>query len=485
MQRRAVVIGAGLGGIAAALRLRAQGWNVTVCEAGPTFGGKMNRWQREGFTFDTGPSLITMPWVFSNLFQAAGSRMEDHVELVPLQPLSEYVFPDGVRFRYTSTLPDWISTLGRIAPDDEDGFFRFLELGARIWEVSRQTFLKRTPYDLPRSSDWRLLRDFPLRGAWGNYNRTVERYFRSPYLRRLFQRYPTYVGSSPFASPATLLIIPYLEFAFGGWYVRGGLYRMIEALVKLAGLTAVDMHTNSKVERIERKGGRVTGVVLSSGKSIDADVVVMNGDAATTSALLGESAKPHPSRSMSGFVMLLGIDAELPDSQGHTIYFSDDYRMEFSQLFEDERFPDDPTVYVNIPSRLDRALTPGFGETLFIMANAPARSDQWSDAEIHTAKDRVWRRLRKSGFPDLSGSVRVQDTWTPRRIEERYLMPGGAIYGTDSHGWRNAFLRPRNQSRLCKGLYHVGGSTHPGGGTPTVLLSAEITCALIEKHERG
>ncbi len=490
MSGRAIVIGAGLGGLAAALRLQARGWEVAIFEAGPTPGGKMNRWLASGYTFDTGPSLITMPWVFSDLFTAAGSSLEEHLELVPLDTLGEYIYPDGTRFTYSSSLPECFEGIARIAPGDQDGFLRFLELGSRLWEVSRQTFLQRTPYDPPRRGDWRVMRDMPVRYGWGNYNRAVEAHFESPYLRQLYNRYPTYVGSSPYLAPATLAIIPYLEMAFGGWYVRDGLYRIVEGLVALLRSRGVSLCLNQRVDRINVSGGRATGVTLGSGEQAGADIVVMNGDAATLPGLLapelvpGKRVSRDRGRSMSGFVMLLGISRGLPEFQANTIYFSADYKKEFAQITDEGRFPDDPTVYVNMPSRTDRSLVSGGGETLFIMANTPAKADQWSDVQVEEARRRVFERLRKGGFPDLAGSVVVEDVWTPRRIEERYLMPGGAIYGSDSHGWRNAFLRPRNKSREADGLYLVGGSTHPGGGTPTVLLSAEITCALIEKHER-
>jgi phytoene desaturase len=484
VSRRAVIIGGGLGGLATALRLRARGWDVTVCEAGPTLGGKMNRWSSAGFTFDTGPSLITMPWVFADLFHAAGERIEDHIELVRLPSLADYVYPDGERFRYTSSLPEWIPTLERIAPQDKDGFFRFLELGSRLWEVSRRTFLSRTPYDPPGARDWEVLRYMPWRYGWGNYHRTVAAHFKSPRLRQLFDRYPTYVGSSPYLAPATLAIIPYIEFAFGGWYVRGGLYSLVEALVNIAEERGVTMCVNAPVISIDQERGIATGVTLASGERIPADVVVMNGDAAMLPKLLGEPSPPATSRSMSGFVMLFGLRSEMPRLAANTVFFSTDYRREFSQIFDESRFPEDPTVYVNAPSRLDRSLVPdGHGETLFVMANAPARADQWSDTEIRVAKTRVMSRLRQGGLDIPDADIAVHDIWTPRRIEERYQMPGGAIYGTDSHGWRNAFLRPRNQNQQVRGLYLVGGSTHPGGGTPTVLLSAEITAMLIAKHE--
>lgn len=487
LSRRAVIIGGGLGGLAAALRLRASGWLVRICEAGPRMGGKMNRWSSAGFTFDTGPSLITMPWVFADLFRAAGSRMEDHLQLIPLSPLSKYIYADGTSFTYTSSLPEWFETLARIAPKDaqkeKDGFLRFLELGARLWEVSRRTFMSRSPYDPPGPGDWEVLRHMPLRYGWGNYDATVRAHFSSPYLRQLFNRYPTYVGSSPYRSPATLAVIPYLEFAYGGWYVRGGLYGIVESLVALASDRGVELSTGSRVTRIIKSRGRAAGVVLHTGETIPADVVVMNGDAATVPELLGEPAASTTSRSMSGFVMLLGIDRELPELQPHTIFFSADYQREFREICDERHFPTDPTVYVNAPSRLDRSIVPSGCESLFIMANAPARSGQCDDADVSAARERVFARLHKSGFPSLANHIVVEDVWTPRRIEETYLMPGGAIYGTDSHGWRNAFLRPRNKSQVCRGLYHVGGSTHPGGGTPTVLLSAEITCKLIQRHE--
>ncbi len=477
--KNVVVIGGGLGGLAAALRLRARGFAVTLFEAGPTFGGKMNRWVKNGFTFDTGPSLITMPWVFEDLFRAAGSRMEDHVELLPLHPLSEYVYNDGTRFTYTSSLPEWLRTVKQLEPRDVAGFLKFQELGARLYEVSRRTFLKHSPAERPGREALAALRYMPLRHGWGNYHDTVAAHFRSPYLQQLYDRYPTYVGSSPYSAPATLALIPYLEYAFGGYAVRGGLYTIAESLVTLCRQNGVTLCENSRVAKIETNAGAVTGVVLDDGRRASAAVVVMNGDSQNLPAMLGREPKPD-ARSMSGFVMLLGIAQSLPQIAQHTIFFSGDYKREFSDIFHNQQFPADPTVYVNAASRADRKLVPaGEGETLFVMANAPAIGANWTAEHTATARVRVLARLKRGGFPDISSAAVVEDTWTPQRIEERYLMPGGAIYGTDSHGWRNAFFRPRNQDAAVRNLYRVGGSTHPGGGTPTVLLSAEITCRLI------
>lgn len=473
--KTAVIVGGGLGGLAVALRLQAAGWQATVCEAGPDFGGKMNRWSEGGFHFDTGPSLITMPWIFRETFAAGGGRLEEHVELQSLDPIAEYRFDDGTRFGYTSVLPDWLGTLKRIAPgEDQNGFFQFLALGAKLFEVSKQTFFRRSPFEPPGAGEWRAFRDMPLRRGWGNYQRTVEGLFRSPHLRQLYGRYPTYVGSSPWRSPATLAVIPYIEFAFGGYAVRGGLYRIVEGLLALGEQRGVAFLANARVDRILTKDGAACGVELESGVKLAADTVVMNGDYETTDGLLGKARFPRPDRrSMSGFVLLYGLRRPVPGSQRHTVCFSADYRREFSQIFDEGAFPDDPTVYVNASEK---------GDSLFVMANAPASGAEWDAGTIAQARARVLARLRRAGFPDFADDIVVSDVWTPSRIASRYLMPGGAIYGAASHGWRGAFLRPRNRNPHVRGLFHVGGSTHPGGGTPTVLMSAEITARLIRQQ---
>lgn len=469
-----MIIGGGLGGLAVALRLQAAGWQATVCEAGPTFGGKMNTWESGGFHFDTGPSLITMPWVFQDVFAAAGGKLEEHVQLLPLDPVAEYRFDDGTRFAYTSILPGWLATLKRISPGDQAGFFEFLALGAKLFEVSKATFFRRSPFERPAPGEWRAMRHMPLRRGWGNYQRLLEGLFRSPHLRQLYGRYPTYVGSSPWESPATLAVIPYIEFAFGGYAVKGGLYRIVEGLVALARARGVELVPNARVNRIVTKSGVACGVELPSGEILGADVVVMNGDAAAVDGLLGKPVLPPTrSRSMSGFVQLIGLRKPLTGIQQHTVCFSADYRHEFSQIFGAQRFPDDPTVYVNAPNN---------GDTLFIMANAPATDVVWDEQMISHARTRVLARLQRAGFPDFQEDIVVNDVWTPSRIASRYLMPGGAIYGSDSHGWKNAFMRPRNENPRVGGLFHVGGSTHPGGGTPTVLMSAEITTRLIRQR---
>jgi phytoene desaturase len=484
--RHAVIIGGGLGGLAAALRLSVRGWRVTVCEHGKTLGGKMNEWRSEGFRFDTGPSLITMPWIFEELFEDAGERLEDHLTLTPLSPLARYVFANGVQFDYSTNMPSCFQTLNSLEADGEGGFLEYMRLGARIYELSKETFLRRPIGAPPDAGAMRALRHVPLRNSWGNYQRVVERFFKSAELRQLFGRYPTYVGSSPYQCPATLSIIPYIEFAFGGWYVQGGLYRLVEALSAMLEARGVALRLESTVEAIEHDGERAAGVRLASGESIAADAVVMNGDAARLDALLsldGAADLPAEDRSLSGVVFLIGVKRKLPEFHHHNIYFSADYEREFSELFGERRFPEDPTVYVNIPSRTEPSCAPDGCESLFVMANAPAADAPWGEAETAEVRRRVMTRLRASGFPDLDSEVAVELAITPQWMAQRYCMPGGAIYGANSHGWRRAFMRFPNKHRRIQGVYCATGSAHPGGGTPIVLQSAKIAVELMEQHE--
>ncbi|CAG0991448.1 phytoene desaturase [Planctomycetaceae bacterium] len=481
-----VIIGSGLGALGLAVRMAARRWRVTVCEQGETLGGKLNRWREQGYTFDTGPSLITMPWVFEETFAAAGAKLAEFVQFQRLDPIAHYVYPDGTRFDWSSRLPSLLETLRQLEPRDIDGFMRLLELGAQLYELSNETFLRRASSEPPDWRTFKALRHMPLRYGWGNYDKTVRAHLRSPHLIQLFNRYPTYVGSSPYQSPATLLVIPYIEYAFGGHYALGGLYRIAEGLVQVGRGLGVAYRTGTRVEGIERERGAVSAVRLAGGERIACDVACMNGDASHLDRLLNipdASEAPQAERSLSGFLLLRGLKRDKPGLAHHTVYFSQSYEREFKALFDERSFPQDPTVYVNAPSRSDRSLVPGKGETLFVMANAAADASHWDAAQIDSARQSVLARLAASGLELEESEIAVEQVWTPRTMAARYAMPGGAIYGRHSHGFKRAFLRPGN--RQGRGLYLVSGSGHPGGGTPMVLTSAKITSDLIAKYEHA
>jgi len=481
---RAVVVGGGLAGLAVALRLRARRWEVTLCDNGPAPGGKMNRWRAQGFCFDTGPTLLTLPELLGRLFADLGERLEGHLDLEPLDPHAEYVYSDGFRLSVPARWERWIETARRIEPRDAEGLERLHAIGAKIFRLSQATFFRGRPPALRRLPPASALRCFPLRHAWGNYARTVERFLRDERLRRIYLRYPTYVGSSPYLCPATLLVIPYLEHAAGVWRVRGGMYRIVEALAGIARQRGIELLAEAQVTQIEQLDGRVRGVRLAGGSRLEAEVVVYNGDAACLPLLLGGAVRARPGdRSLSGLVILAGLGRRAEGLKPHTVFFSADYREEFEDLFGRRRFPGDPTVYVHAPE--DEALAPPGGQALFIMANAPGDPGlAWDSAAVAQAVERVFHRLERAGLAGIRQQAAVLDVWHPGRMAARYLAPGGAIYGDHSHGWRRAFLRPPNRAGRPRGLYCAGGSFHPGGGVPMVLLSAQITAELIE-HDWG
>jgi len=487
-RKRVVVIGAGLGGLAIALRLAGEGRKVTVCERAEQPGGKMGRMEIDGFRFDTGPSLITMPRVFHALFEAVGERMEDHLALIPVRPAAEYVFDDGTRFTHTTSLPDWLATVRRLEGGDASGFLRFMHLGARLLALSEATFFQQAPGERPDPAALgALVRSLPVPGPWTSYDRVVRRYFRSDALRRMFQRYTTYIGSSPYKTPGLLAVIPALEYLEGAWHIEGGLYRLVEVLGSLLHDRGGRVLLRTAVERIETEDGEVTGVRTAGGEFLPADTVIMNGDVDRLSSLLGREGPTRPERchSTSGLVFFHALGHHHPEAPHHRVLFSADYREEFADLFARRRFPSDPTVYLNMPSRSDPSMTPGYGEVLFIMANAPANEgDAWDEAMIDEARQRVNRRLERAGLRALLEDSVASGVFTPRMLADRLDMPGGAIYGATSHGPRQAFLRPPNRVRGVRGLYCVGGSTHPGGGTPTVLLSARIVHNQVRDDEQ-
>ncbi len=442
----------------------------------------MNRWSAGGFTFDTGPTLLTMPHVLERLFASLGERLEDHLTLEPLDPHAEYIYADGSRLTVPARFEDWLETVRRLAPHDVDGVRKIQDIGERIYLVSEGTFFRNhplLPLGLPPLDS---LRHLPVRHAWGNYARTVASLVRDPRLQFLYNRYPTYVGSSPYLCPATLLVIPYIEHRFGAWRVRGGMYRIVEALLGLAVRRGVEVRTGCTVTRILLRGARVAGIQLAGGETLDASLVVFNGDSAYLDLMLGRPVKAQrDTRSLSGVILLAGAQRALPDLQTHTVVFSSSYENEFACLFAQGAFPEDPTVYVYAPQ--DPALAPPGSQSLFLMANAPGDGrTQWDAAAVRQAANRILERLRRSGLAEVADSAEIFHVRSPGDFQERFLAPGGAIYGQNSHGWRRAFFRPPNRVPGLRGLYCTGGSYHPGGGVPMVLMSAEITGALIARE---
>lgn len=494
---RVVVVGAGMGGLAVAARLATVGHDVEVCEQAGTVGGKLAAYSRDGFGFDTGPSLLTLPAVYRDLFLKTGKPLEDSVDLAEVDPAFRYRFPgvDGCD-------PVWLDVPnasrarlrvaldGALGPGAGEDWDRLLDRAHAIWQVTREPFLE-SPLDtrdLLRRA--RRTREVRTVAPWLTLRGLGRRYLRDPRLRMLLDRYATYTGSDPRRAPAALAVVPYVEQTFGAWHVRGGLHRLGDAVLERAHLRGVRVRTSAEVTRVLVEGGRAAGVELASGERLPADVVVSDADAATLYGDLlpgsvGGSARRRLARatpSLSGFTLLLALRGRTPGLGHHTVLFPEDYDAEFDAVFGRDAAPvEDPTVYVCAPD--DDAMCPEGHEAWSVLVNAPRHGRgaglvDWDAPGLAEAyADRVLRVLADRGL-DVRDRLLWREARTPADLERATRCPGGAIYGTSSNGARGAFRRPANRSPV-PGLFLVGGSAHPGGGLPLVGLSAAIVADLV------
>ena len=491
--KRVVVIGGGLGGLSAGIRLAHAGYSVTLLEKNGSLGGKMGIRTGDGYTFDTGPTLLTMPFVVRDLFAATGRRIEDYLHLVPVEPICRYTYSDGTVLDASNDLGATAAAIGRLHAGDGEAFSAFLRHGERIYRAAAGPFLF-SPFgshDLTGIvANARNLSAVLKIDAFRTLDRAVCGYFHDPRVRQMMNRFATYNGSSPYKAPATLAIIPYVEFAMGGWYVRGGMYRLVSALVRLAEELGVTLRTGAEVSRIDMLGRRATAVALASGETFEADAVVSNADALYAfGSLLKERVNGSVRRytraepSLAGFVMLLGVEKEFPELAHHNIFFSSDYRTEFDQLFDEGRPADDPTVYVSVSCKTDPDHAPAGHSNVFVLVNAPPLTPglDW-EAEKERYGAIVLRRLEVSGMSGLTAGIRLKEIITPADFASRYHAYRGSLYGTSSNGRMAAFLRPPNRLPEFDNLFFVGGSSHPGGGIPLVLLSGGIVARLVQER---
>ena len=477
-----------MGGLAAAARLATLGHEVTVCEQAPAVGGKLGSYERDGFRFDTGPSLLTLPAVYRDLFVKTGKPLESALELVPVEPIARYRFADGAGFDAPNTgLDDFCTAVDdALGPAAGSDWRRLMERAGQMWQAMREPVLEST-------LDAVVLRRLLLRRSgvadlrtiapWQSLRSLGRHYLHDPRLRLVLERYATYTGSDPRRAPAVLATVAYVEATFAAWYVAGGLHRLAEAVAARAVERRAQIRTDTRVRRIDVGGDRVSGVTLDSGERLAADVVVSDVDAAhlyadllPTPGPLARLRKATPS--LSGFVLLLGVHGRTPGGAHHNVFFPADYDAEFDAVFgPDPRPVPDPTLYVAMPA--DPAVAPAGHEAWFVLVNAPRHGPvDWDAPGLAEAyADHLLDLLAARGL-DVRNRVLFREIRTPADLERTTGSVGGAIYGTSSNRARAAFLRPANRSPV-PGLFLVGGSAHPGGGLPLVAMSAAIVAGLI------
>jgi 1-hydroxycarotenoid 3,4-desaturase len=483
--RKVIVVGAGIGGLAAAITLASKGLQVRVIERDDSPGGKLRPVHIDGVALDAGPTVFTMRSVFDELFGQAGQHFDRHLRLTPLNTLARHVWQGNEQLDLHADLDASAAEIGHFAGARAAAqYLDFCNRSKRTFDTLEPHYL-RAQRPTPVSLAWRcglrglpgLLRISPFLTLWKELGRS----FDDPRLRQLFARYATYGGSSPMAAPATLMLIAHVERT-GVWSIDGGMHKLASVMMALAQSLGVHFEFQQSVARLCSASGKITGVVLERGESLTADAVVFNGDvAALAQGLLGDEARGAvppmraSARSLSALTWNLRTTSTDFDLLRHTVFFSRDYVREFDDLFTHHRLPEEPTIYVCAQDRLDAPPSgPHRAERLLCLINAPARADieALTDKEIAACETRTFRRLSSLGLtlnPAAPGSIRHQ----PADWGQRFAGTGGALYGQATHGWRASFSRPGARSRL-PGLYLAGGSTHPGAGVPMAALSGML-----------
>ena len=482
-----LVAGGGIGGLSAAIRLAAAGRRVVVLEQNERVGGKMSERAAGGFRWDTGPSVITMRHVLEDLFAAGGKRLQDYLTLLPVEPLTRYFFANGARLDATRDLARMAEQIAALDGRDVEGYLAYLAYAARLHRITGPAFIYGPPPSLAalRSvAPMDVARFDPLRSMQAAINGHV----RSAEMRQMLGRFATYVGASPYAAPATLNVIAHVEMTGGVWYPRGGIYAIARALERLALELGVEMRAGARVAQIRVQDGQARGVMLESGEYLAGACVLSNVDVAATYArLLPPGSAPERKRralarrapSCSGFALLLGVEGEYEALAHHTILFSQDYRAEFEDIFRRGVPPAHPTIYIAITSKTDPEHAPPGCENWFVLVNVPALGGGF-DWERQGAgyRERVLDELRQRGL-DLAGKIREEQVLNPADLERLTGAQRGALYGASSNDMFAAFRRPHNRCPDVKGLYFCGGTTHPGGGVPMVMLSGKVAAEMI------
>jgi phytoene desaturase len=489
-QKKVIIIGSGVAGMAAAIRLAIQGFEVTVLEKNSYPGGKLSFFEKDGYRFDAGPSLFTQPANVEELFELAGEPIEAYFSYKPVDTACRYFYDNGKTIDAFIDKAAFAQELTEQLGESPQSLVQYLKDAEKLYENTGTVFLN---HSLHKRSTWlhkrviRALKAVKLSYLFGTLHRHNSRRFASPEAVQLFNRFATYNGSNPYRAPGMLSLIPHLEQNQGTFYPIGGMISITNALFRLAETKGVNFRFNCDVQKIIHYEGSVVGVV-ANGENEMADIVISNADAYFTyKNLLSNpfSAKKilKQERSSSALIFYWGIARSFSQLQLHNIFFSSNYKHEFDCLFNSKTLSSDPTVYINITSKAEASQAPEGKENWFVMVNVPANNGQnWQELQAQ-AKKSILEKVSRILECDIEPLIETETTLDPLQIEERTGSYMGSLYGTSSNSKMAAFMRHPNFSSHVKGLYFCGGSVHPGGGIPLCLKSAKIVSQLIQKSK--
>ena len=479
---RVGVVGAGIGGLAVAIRLAAKGHSLSVFEANKQAGGKMSELQMEGYRFDTGPSLFTMPEEVDALFRCCGEKMSDHLGYHNLEVLCHYFYPKGACIRMPAGEKAAAISLAQQTGEPLAHLSRFMRRSRRSYRYLSPLFLSGSPRSWRTYFSSAALSAYlrlPCLGLGGSLHAHNAKLFENPQLVQLFDRYATYCGSSPYQVGALYRLIPYVETAIGSYLPEGGMYAVVRALVALAKRQGVQFHFNTTVEQILIKGNKTTGLRTTKGE-IATDALISNADVENTYLrLLKMQAQSVPAseRSSAGLIFYWGIRKQHSELGLHNIFFSANYKEEFTYIFEQHKPQPDPTVYVNISSKICTKDAPKGCENWFVMLNVSSDPKiRWSD-HLPSLRKQVLEKLSLRLGKKIEPLIECESVLTPELLANKTVAASGALYGRNAHRPLRAVFRHPNRHPSIKGLFFCGGTVHPGGGIPLCLHSAKQVAA--------
>jgi len=478
----AIVIGTGFGGLAAAIRMRARGHRVRVLEANEQAGGRASVFKQDGFSFDAGPTVITAPYLIDELFELAGKKTSDYVELMPVDPFYRVIFHDGTRFDYVGDEERILSQIEKISPVDVDGYRKLAREAEKIFDKG-YTELADKPFD--RVGDMmRIIPDMMKLKSYRTVYGLVSTMIKDDRLRQLFTFEPLLVGGNPFDTTSIYLLIHWLERKWGVWFPKGGTGALIAALVRLLGEMDVEIEYNTPVDEIVVEKGAVTGVRVTGGRFIASNLVVSNGEPTFTykNLIAKEHRKKHSAfslglrrQSMSLFVSYFGTTKKYEDLAHHTIILGPRYKGLLDDIFKKRVLADDYSLYLHRPTASDPDLAPPGHDAFYVLSPVPnlKSGTDWANV-VDGYHEKILAGLERDHMPGLRANIATKLSIDPRTFRDRLRSVDGAAFGIEPVLRQSAWFRYHNRSEDVDGLYFVGAGTHPGAGVPGVLSSAKV-----------